>query len=63
MNNQTANTKLVKRIIGIGVLLVLAYLFYISMPMMVMLAANTFYLAVAGIVVIGIGYVIYRLLK
>ncbi|MDX1940299.1 MAG: hypothetical protein SFU99_07095 [Saprospiraceae bacterium] len=63
MSNQASNKKLIKRIIGIGVLIILAYLFYISLPMIVMLAANTFYLAVIGIIVIGIGYMIYRLFK
>ncbi|MBK7873401.1 MAG: hypothetical protein IPJ74_23425 [Saprospiraceae bacterium] len=63
MSNQASNKKLIKRIIGIGVLIILAYLFYTSLPTIVALAANTFYLAVAGIVVIGIGYVIYRLFK
>ena len=63
MSNQTSNNKLVKRIIGIGVLIVLVYLFYISLPMLIVVTANTFYIAVAGIVVIGIGYVIYRLFK
>jgi len=63
MSEERKFNKLTRIIIGGLLFVLIAVAVYFSMPILTALAVNSFYISMLGILVIGIGYLIYYLLK
>lgn len=63
MNAKPSNRKWIRRSLGVLLLFLMGYLFYIFVPTLIVVAANTLYLVILGVIVIGFIYLIYRLLR
>jgi hypothetical protein len=63
MSEKRKSSKLYRRIIGALLFILIAVVVYFSMPILTALAVNSFYITMLGLLVIGIGYLIYYLMK
>lgn len=63
MREERKSNKWMRRTIGALLFVLIAVAVYLSMPLLTALAVNSFYIAFLGLLVIGIGFLIYYLLK
>lgn len=63
MKTTTPNKKWIRKSIGVLLLILLGYLLFTSLPLLITLAANTLYMVILAIAIIGLGYLIYRLFR
>jgi len=63
MSEKKQSNTLMRRLIGGLLFVLIAVAVYFSMPILTALAVNSFYITMLGLLVIGIGYLIYYLMK